>query len=61
MVLAAVVNWKNLNTGRMMINNEVVTASASYSEFLNEDFAYASALAANKLAQKIVESMENKW
>ncbi len=59
--LTAAVNWKNLNTGRMMINNETVTASASYSEFLNQDFTYASTLAANKLAQKIVELMENKW
>jgi len=60
-VLTAVVNWKNLNTGRMMINNETVTASASYSEFQSQDFTYAAALAANKLAQEIVEAMENKW
>ena len=59
--VAAVVNWKNLNTGRIMINNETVTASASYSEFQNQDFTYASNLAVNKLAQKIVELMENKW
>ena len=60
-VLTAVVNWKNLNTGRLMINNQTITAAASYSEFLNQDFTYASALAANKLAKKIVESMENDW
>jgi hypothetical protein len=60
-VLAAVVNWKNLRTGRVMINNETVTAAASYSEFLNQDFTYASAVAANRLAQKIVELMENNW
>jgi hypothetical protein len=60
-VLTAVVNWKNLRTGRMMINNEAVTAAASYSEFLNQDFTYASGVAANKLAQKIVEVMENNW
>ncbi len=59
--VTAVVNWKNLNTGRMMINNEAVTASASYSEFQNQDFTYASHLAVNKLAQKIVELMENEW
>lgn len=59
--LTAVVNWKNLNTGRIMINNETVTASASYSEFQSQDFTYASSLAANKLAQKIVERMEDKW
>ena len=60
-VLTAVVTWKNLNTGDLMINNESVTAAASYSEFQSQDFAYASALAANKLAQRIVELMENNW
>jgi hypothetical protein len=60
-VLTAVVTWKNLNTGRLMINNNRVTAAASYSEFQNQDFTYASALAANKLAQRIVELMENDW
>jgi len=60
-VLTAVVNWKNLQTGRLMINNKTVVASASYSEFQGQDFTYASAVAANKLAQKIVELMENQW
>jgi len=60
-VLTAVVNWKNLQTGRLMINNKTVVASASYSDFLGQDFTYASAVAANKLAQKIVELMENQW
>jgi len=60
-VLTAVVNWKNLNTGQLMINSKTVTVAASYSEFQNQDFTYASALAANKLARKIVELMENNW
>lgn len=60
-VLTAVVNWKNLNTGQLMINSKTVTATASYSDFQNQDFTYASALAANKLAQKIVELMETNW
>jgi hypothetical protein len=60
-VIKAVVNWKNLQTGRLMINNETVTATATYSELLGQDFSYASAVAANKLARKIVERMENKW
>jgi hypothetical protein len=60
-VLTAVVNWKNLNTGQLMISNRTVTAAASYSEFQNQDFTYASARAANKLAQKIVELMERNW
>lgn len=60
-ILTATVNWKNLRTGRMMINNQSVTAAASYSEFLRQDFTYASSLAANKLAQKIVEGMQDNW
>jgi hypothetical protein len=61
LVLTAVVNWKNLNTGQLMINSRTVTATASYSDFQDQDFTYASALAANKLAQKIVELMETNW
>jgi len=60
-ILTATVNWKNLRTGRMMINNQAVTAAASYSDFLSQDFTYASSLAANKLAEKIVEVMQNNW
>ncbi len=60
-VLTAVVNWKSLKSGKLMINNQTVTAAASYSEFQGQDFTYASAVAANKLAQKVVQLMENPW
>lgn len=60
-VLTAVVNWKSLKTGRLMINNQTVTAAASYSEFQGQDFTYGSAVAANKLAQSVVQLMENQW
>ncbi|MBN1510356.1 MAG: hypothetical protein JW955_26140 [Sedimentisphaerales bacterium] len=60
-ILSATVNWKSLKTGRLMINNKSVTAAASYSEFLNQDFTYASSLAANNLAEKIVELMQDNW
>lgn len=60
-VVTAVVNWKSLKTGRLMINNQTVTAATSYSEFQDQDFTYASAAAANKLAQNVVELMENQW
>jgi hypothetical protein len=60
-VLRAVVNWKNLKTGELLINNRVVTASASYSPYQNQDFNYASTLAANNLARRIVELMEKEW
>jgi hypothetical protein len=61
LLLRAVVNWKNLKTGQLLIDNRTVTASASYSTFQDQDFKYASALAANNLAVKIVELMEIEW
>ena len=60
-ILTAVVNWKSLKTGRLMINNQTVTAVASYSEFQGQDFTYGSSVAANKLAQNVVQLMENPW
>jgi len=59
--LKALVNWKNLMTGELLIDNQSVSASASYSDYQQQDFTYASALAANNLARKIVELMETKW
>ena len=59
--LRAVVNWKNLKTGRLMMDQLKVSASASYSRYQQQDFKYASSLAANNLARKIVEQMERKW
>ena len=61
LVLRAVVNWKNLKTGRFLIENLSVSAQATYSGYQNQDFSYASALAANNLAIKIVELMEKQW
>jgi len=59
--IAAVVNWKDLKTGDLLIDNQNVSASASYSEWQNQGFRYGSALAANNLAQRIVELMEKSW
>jgi hypothetical protein len=59
--LSAVVNWKNLKTGQLLIDNKTVTSQATYSAYQDQDFSYASALAANKLARRIVELMETEW
>lgn len=61
--LQALVNWKNLKTGELLIDNKSVSASASYSglQTINQDFGYASVLAANNLARRIVELMEKQW
>lgn len=59
--LTAVVNWKDLKTGKLLIDNRSVSASASFSRWQNQGLEYASALAANDLARKIVELMEKEW
>ncbi len=59
--LTALINWKNLKTGDLLIDNHSLSASASYSEYQQQDIKYASNLAANNLARKIVELMEVKW
>jgi hypothetical protein len=59
--ISAVVNWKNLKTGELLIDNRTVSSSASYSEYQQQDFKYGSSLAANNLAQNIVELMEKNW
>jgi hypothetical protein len=59
--LRAVVNWKNLKTGEFLIERKNAIAAASYSEWQSQGFEYGSSLAANRLAQKIVELMEKKW
>lgn len=59
--IRAVVNWENLKTGKLLIDNQTVTVAATYSEYQTQEFKYASTLAANNLATKIVELMENEW
>jgi hypothetical protein len=59
--LEAVVNWKDLKTGKLLIDNGFVDASASFSEWQGQGFRYGSSLAANNLAGKIVELMEKEW
>jgi hypothetical protein len=59
--IRAVVNWKNLKTGELLIDSRSVRASSTYTAYQMQDFKYASSLAANNLARKIVELMERKW
>jgi hypothetical protein len=59
--LRAVVNWKDLRTGKLLVDNRQVIASASYAELQNQDFNYAHRAAANNLARKVVELMEKQW
>jgi hypothetical protein len=59
--LKAVVDWKNLKTGELLLNHKLVSAAATYSEWQNQSFEYASTLAANNLARNIVDLMEEEW
>jgi hypothetical protein len=61
MILTAVVNWKNIKDGKMLIEAKEVSAAASFSEWQSQGTTYGSALAANKLAKGIVELMETPW
>jgi hypothetical protein len=59
--LRAVISWKNLRTGELLIDNKTVASLASFSEWQSQSFAYGSTLAANSLAVRIVETMGSKW
>jgi hypothetical protein len=54
-------SWKNLKTGQYLIQNSTAAATASYSDFQQQDFKYGTKIAANKLAERIVEQMQKEW
>jgi hypothetical protein len=54
-------SWKNLKTGQYLIQNSTASATAGYSDFQQQDFKYGSKIAANKLAERIVEQMQKEW
>ncbi len=60
-IVTVSVTWKNLRTGELLINNETISASATYSTQLGQDFDYAAKIAVNRAAERVVELMETKW
>jgi hypothetical protein len=60
-IVSVTVNWKNLSTGDIIIDNDVVYASASYSTFMDQDFEYAADVAVNKAARRVVERMQKEF
>jgi len=60
-LIQAVVSWKNLKTGELLIDSQPISATAQYSEPLNQGVGYATNLAANVLAERIIELMETRW
>ncbi len=59
--IQAQVTWKDLKTGDLLLDAALVEATSSYSEFLNQGTSYAGRIAANALAERIVEAMETQW
>jgi hypothetical protein len=60
-LVAVQVTWKNLKTGKVMVNSETVYGSSSYSSRLGQTMDYSTDRAVNKAAQKVVELMEKPW
>jgi hypothetical protein len=44
-----------------MVDSRQVSAAATYTQLQSQDFNYAHRVAANNLAQRIVELMEKQW
>ncbi|HSV26434.1 MAG TPA: LPS assembly lipoprotein LptE [Sedimentisphaerales bacterium] len=61
MRIVAVVSWKNRRTGEMILDRVEVMAAADFSQFQGQSDSYASSLAANRLAESIVDMMREKW
>ncbi|HBG25914.1 MAG: hypothetical protein A2Y10_00705 [Planctomycetes bacterium GWF2_41_51] len=54
-------SWKNLKTGQYLLQDTSASASWGYSVFQQQSFEYATKVAANKLAERIVEQMQQDW
>ena len=61
MKVSADVSWKNLRTGEFIMENESANASVAFSKPLNQGENYSTIQAANRLAKKVVELMQNDW
>ena len=61
MQVTADFSWKNLQTGEFIMENESTAAAVAYSNFMNQSENYSTVQAANQLAKKVVELMQNDW
>jgi hypothetical protein len=59
--LTAVVTWKDRRTGELLLDKAMVTEEADFSQFQGQGEAYASRLAADRLAAAITNLMREKW
>ncbi len=53
--------WKDLRTGKVLVDMPVITQSVDYIQPVGENFYEASQQAMNALAERIVEKMEKPW
>ncbi len=53
--------WKDLRTGKILVEMAAITQSVDYIQPLREGFWVASEEAMNDLAERIVEKMEKPW
>lgn len=60
-LISVTVTWKNLKTGQVLVDNETVYGSTSYSPQMGQPIDYSVNQAVNKAAQKVVELMEQPW
>jgi hypothetical protein len=61
MTIRAIVSWKDRRSGEMLMDKVEVTAKADFSQFQSQGDAYTSKLAANRLAESVVDKMRTKW
>ena len=61
LIVIAEVTWKDLRTGKLLIDRQRYRFSGHYASLQNDSLMVASQEAVNKIAIEIVESMEQGW
>lgn len=59
--VVVIVTWKDLRTGRILVENAEVTAAEDYSGVMGQTIDYSLSRAVNKAAVRVVELMEIPW
>jgi len=60
-LVTVVVTWKNSRTGDLIVNNQPVYGSGTYSDQLGQSYDYSIDAAVNRAAVKVVELMERPF
>ena len=61
LIVVAEVTWKDLRSGKMLMDRQRFRFSGNYSSLQNDSMTVASQEAVNKIAVEIVETMEQGW